>query len=163
MLSENQTRTIHWIGVAAVAAALGLGFSETHGQGIAANTAAEGRPAMAGAQGGLGAQPGLQQGGLGARGVDGQQQLEISLKRRGVEREPPLASVTEMRVVQAEADKRSPEDINPVPKKPKEVKPERSASSKATRAAKRSMERARHGVSGVDAAANANGSVGLKP
>jgi hypothetical protein len=154
---------IHWIGVAAVAAALGLGFSETHGQGITANAAAEGRPAMAGAQGGLGAQPGLQQGGLGVRGVDGQQQLEISLKRRGDEREPPLASVTEMKVVQAEADKRSPEEIKPMPKKPKEVKPDRSASAKAARAAKRSVERARHGVSGVDAAANTAGGAALKP
>ena len=111
---------------------------------------------MAGAQGGLGAQPGLQQGGLGVRGVDGQQQFEIQMRRRGAEeKDPPLASVADMKVVQAEADKRSPEEVNPIPKKPKEVKPERNASNKAARATKRSMERARHGVSGVDAGSGA--------
>lgn len=58
----------HWIAVALVAA-LGLMAAEVYGQ-MSTGAAAmfEGRPALAGAQGGLGAQAGLPQGGLGVQG-----------------------------------------------------------------------------------------------
>ena len=162
MLSENRSHGMHWIGVAAVAAVLALGFSELHGQGLGAGaaTAAEGRPAMAGAQGGLGAQPGLQQGGLGVRGLDGNAQVQIQLKRPSAQAEPPLRAASDVMGTPAgTAGKRDPMDVSPVPKKTDGLKPEGSATGKAARATKRSLERARHGVGGVDA----SGGVATKP
>lgn len=58
----------HWILVVLVLIALLFVLSEAHGQGTNANAVFEGRPAMAGAQGGLGAQAGPPQGGLGVQG-----------------------------------------------------------------------------------------------
>ena len=64
----------HWIGLAAVAALALLAF-EAAGQNVQPSTNAqavfEGRPAMAGAQAGLGAMAGLPQGGIGLQGSDG--------------------------------------------------------------------------------------------
>lgn len=60
----------HWIGVAIVIALALLAF-EASGQSTNAAAAFEGRPAMAGAQAGQGAQAGLPQGGIGLQGSDG--------------------------------------------------------------------------------------------
>jgi hypothetical protein len=84
-----QHHPTHWIAVALVAALALLAF-EVAGQGGAAQstTAAgmfQGRPAMAGAQGGLGAQAGLPQGGLG---VQGSQAAELNLRRPRIVDEP---------------------------------------------------------------------------
>ena len=83
----------HWIGVA-LAAALALVAIETSGQ-TTTNAAAvfEGRPAMAGAQAGLGAMAGPPQGGIGLQGSDG---AGINMRRphvieQQVSRLPPLA------------------------------------------------------------------------
>ncbi|HEY8360709.1 MAG TPA: hypothetical protein VIL30_24900 [Ramlibacter sp.] len=62
----------HWIAVAAVASLALLAF-EAAGQGTGAQAVFEGRPAMAGAQGGLGAMAGPPQGGIGLQGSDGAQ------------------------------------------------------------------------------------------
>lgn len=135
---------------ALVAAALCLGMSDAQGQSPAAAAAAEGRPAMAGAQGGLGAQPGLAQGGLGVQGTAGAQ-VEIPLKRPGRSSNPtPPQPAADSTVVQNAIDNPlgSP-DVRPG--RPSEVKPAQSAPRKASRAAKRSMERARHGVGQIDA------------
>ncbi len=67
----------HWIAVAA-ALALGLLAFEVAGQTTTAAGNFQGRPALAGAQGGLGAQAGLPQGGIGLQGSDGAQ---ITLRR----------------------------------------------------------------------------------
>lgn len=84
-----QHHPTHWIAVALVAALALLAF-EAAGQGNAAQstTAAgmfQGRPAMAGAQGGLGAQAGLPQGGLG---VQGSQAAQLNLRRPRIADEP---------------------------------------------------------------------------
>ena len=64
----------HWIAVAA-AASLALLALEVAGQNVQPSTNAqavfEGRPAMAGAQAGLGAMAGPPQGGIGLQGSDG--------------------------------------------------------------------------------------------
>jgi hypothetical protein len=60
----------HWIGVAVVIALALLAF-EAAGQSTNAAAVFEGRPAMAGAQAGQGAQAGLPQGGMGLQGSDG--------------------------------------------------------------------------------------------
>jgi hypothetical protein len=73
----------HWLGIAVVLA-IGLFAVEAMGQqinrGFNPNAAAvfQGRPAMAGAQAGLGAMAGLPQGGLGLQGSDG---VGLNLRR----------------------------------------------------------------------------------
>jgi hypothetical protein len=62
----------HWLGVAAVAG-LGLLAFEVMGQSTNAQAQFEGRPAMSGAQAGLGAMAGPPQGGIGLQGNDGAQ------------------------------------------------------------------------------------------
>ncbi|MBX3654829.1 MAG: hypothetical protein KF686_11655 [Ramlibacter sp.] len=65
----------------ALAATLALALAPAGAQSRNAAIAAEGRPVMSGAQGGLGAQPGLAQGGLGLQ--DGATQVTVPLKRPG--------------------------------------------------------------------------------
>jgi hypothetical protein len=60
----------HWVGVALVAALALLAF-EAAGQTTSSSAVFEGRPALAGAQGGLGAQAGPPQGGIGLQGSEG--------------------------------------------------------------------------------------------
>lgn len=84
-----QHHPTHWAAVALVAALALLAF-EVAGQGSAAQSTTasgmfQGRPAMAGAQGGLGAQAGLPQGGLG---VQGSQAAELNLRRPRIVDEP---------------------------------------------------------------------------
>lgn len=62
----------HWMGVAAVAGLALLAF-EAAGQSTNAQAVFEGRPAMSGAQAGLGAMAGPPQGGIGLQGSDGAQ------------------------------------------------------------------------------------------
>ncbi|HVE54226.1 MAG TPA: hypothetical protein VNB23_12665 [Ramlibacter sp.] len=97
----------HWIGVAAIAA-LGLLAFEAAGQNVRPNTNAqavfEGRPAMAGAQAGLGAMAGPAQGGIGLQGSDG---AGLNLRRpRVIEQQmsplPPVACADVPRVSSAE-------------------------------------------------------------
>ena len=74
----------HWIAVAAVAALAVFAVHEVHGQTPPASGAAamyQGRPAMAGAQSGLGAGAGLPQGGIGVQGNDG---AMVAITRDGV-------------------------------------------------------------------------------
>ena len=64
----NHRSWIHWFAVALVLA-LGLfTFNHARGQSAGAAAAFEGRPSLAGAQGGLGAQSGMAQGGIGVQG-----------------------------------------------------------------------------------------------
>lgn len=67
----------HWIAVAAAASLALLAF-EAAGQSTGAQAVFEGRPAMAGAQAGLGAMAGPPQGGIGLQGSDGAQ---LNLRR----------------------------------------------------------------------------------
>jgi hypothetical protein len=62
----------HWIAVAAVSALALLAF-EAAGQTAGSSAVFEGRPTLAGAQGGLGAQAGMPQGGIGVQGSEAAQ------------------------------------------------------------------------------------------
>jgi len=70
-------RPSYWIAVA-IAASLALLAFEVAGQSPGAQAVFEGRPAMAGAQAGLGAMAGPPQGGIGLQGADGAQ---VNLRR----------------------------------------------------------------------------------
>jgi hypothetical protein len=74
----------HWIAVALVAA-LGLLALEAGGQGSGAAATFEGRPAMSGAQAGLGALAGPPQGGIG---VQGTQAAQLNLRKPPIIEEP---------------------------------------------------------------------------
>jgi hypothetical protein len=63
----NHRSPWHWFGVALVALVALLAFGHAHGQSSNAAAAFEGRPSLAGAQGGLGAQAGMAQGGIGVQ------------------------------------------------------------------------------------------------
>ena len=118
----------HWITVALLLAALLLTLSEAHGQSPGTAASFEGRPAMAGAQAGLGAQAGPPQGGIGVQGSE-------VLSPRDVKR----AVGKEVKPVQDQSL----------------AKGESSVTRKAKRAGKRTITRARHGVSEIDSAAPA--------
>ena len=62
-----QHRPHHWIAVALVLAAALFTLSEAYGQNTGSSAVFEGRPAMAGAQGGQNAMAGPPQGGIGVQ------------------------------------------------------------------------------------------------
>ena len=141
----------HWILVALVLAAFLLIVSEAHGQSTGASAVFEGRPAMAGAQGGQGAQAGMAQGGLGVQGSD--------MAERGLQPRKPSA-LDDMRqakrsgedaVAAADVDLAARKDITPS-RDQSLAKDERSV-KKAKRAIKRTVSRAKHGTSEIDSTA----------
>ncbi|TWO71095.1 hypothetical protein FN976_12310 [Caenimonas sedimenti] len=86
----------HWLGVAAIVALALLAF-EAAGQSTGAGAMFEGRPAMAGAQGGQGAQAGPPQGGIGLQGTEG---AELRLRRPAIIEQsmnpPPAAACADL-------------------------------------------------------------------
>lgn len=154
----------HWIAVAIVIAVALLTLSTAHGQQQRTDAAAtfQGRPAMAGAQGGIGAQAGPPQGGIG---VQGSEAAERAIRRRpaavaatGSASQAGSASGSDVAAareqVRKEGEDKNVRDKDPgiMPKKKDSgvAKDERSVTKKAKRAAKRTTERARHGVSPID-------------
>jgi hypothetical protein len=117
----------HWILVALVLAALLLALNEAHGQSTGSAAVFEGRPAMAGAQGGLGAQAGPPQGGIGVQGSE---------------------------MTSAERDRAKGKEVSP-PADQSVAKDQRSALKKAKRAGKSTITRKRHGVSPIDSSTTA--------
>ncbi len=138
----------HWLLVALVLAAFLLTLNEAHGQSGAA-AVFEGRPAMAGAQGGLGAQAGVPQGGLG---VQGNEAAERSVRSRAPSE---LDQVRQARrggpdAVAPVDDLAAKKEVAPA-RDPGLAKDQRSAVKKSKRAVKRTINRARHGTSEIDA------------
>jgi len=144
----------HWIVVSLIVVVFLLTLSEAHGQSTGAAALFEGRPAMAGAQGGQGAQAGPPQGGIG---VQGSQSAERSLHLRkpsGLEDMPQGTRDDNLNVVVPGKDVASRQEV--VPGRDRSLaKDERSAVKKSKRAAKRTISRARHGVAEIDSAAGA--------
>ena len=134
----------HWVTVALVTAAALLALSSAYGQSGAA-AVFEGRPTMAGAQGGLGAQAGMAQGGIGVQGADGAQRALNLRKPSGLDAAPSMAQGATADVVS-----RSSTGIMPAPDK-SVVKGERSAVKKARRGVKNTLRSKRHGVTPIDA------------
>lgn len=101
-------RPSHWVAVALVLAALLLALNEAHGQSAGAAAIFEGRPAMAGAQAGLGAQAGPPQGGVGVQGPEAARR-NLHLRRPGGLGElPPVPGKAEDEVLAARAEARAP-------------------------------------------------------
>lgn len=133
----------HWTLVALVAAAFLLAMSEAHGQAGGATGASavfEGRPAMAGAQAGQGAQAGPPQGGLGVQGSD-----DLARPLRKEIGKPKPAKVSPPRDAMA-----SPKDAVATPKDSGIAKDQRSAVKKGTQAGKSTLRRSRTGVGEIE-------------
>jgi hypothetical protein len=159
----------HWIAVALVLAFALLTLSNLYGQRSDGAATFRGRPAMAGAQGGTGAQAGLPQGGAGQQGTEGSERAIVTWPgredntpqaenpRQG-ETEPP-PSITDPRDVPRKPDdSMRDKDSSIKPKKDSGMaKEERSATKKAKRAAKGTAERSRYGVSPIGSTAPAGG------
>ena len=149
-MRHHQHTPAHWFPIALVTAAALLALSNAYGQGTGAAAMFEGRPALAGAQGGLGAQGGMPQGGLGVQGTDATRNLVLR-KPGGLDGAPPVVlDAKANRVAAAGADTA----LLPGPG-PGVARDQRSVTKKVRRAAKRTVQRARHGVSQIDASASA--------
>lgn len=146
-----QHKPYHWVLVALALATLLLTFGEAHGQS-GASAVFEGRPAMAGAQGGLGAQAGVAQGGIGVQGnAVAERTLRLG-KPTGLDdiRQARRDEAPDV-IAASNSDVTLRKDVAPAPDK-SIAKDQRSA-KKVTRALKRTITRARHGVSEVDTSA----------
>jgi hypothetical protein len=149
----------HWLLVGLVLVAfLLLTLPEAHGQvAVGAQGAYDaGRPAIAGAQAGIGAQAGPPQGGIG---VQGNQAAERGLhlgRPAGLEDRPQVTSeLDDLRA--AHKDPTIPrKEVDVVPGRDRSVaQDQRAIAPKIKRAAKRTITRARHGVSPIDSTAAA--------
>ena len=163
----------HWISVALIVAALMFTLSEAYGQSTGSSAMFEGRPAMAGAQAGLGAQAGPPQGGIGVQGTDGAQRSVAPRRQATVQDFPqgarePAAGI-DVASAKAEAqvadvqrqDARQPSrDKDLKPSRDEDLKPardhsiakdQRSAAKKVKKAAKRTFSRNRQGINPIDA------------
>jgi hypothetical protein len=136
----NHRSPFHWLAVAVVAIVALFTFGHARGQTGNAAAAFEGRPAMAGAQGGLGAQAGMPQGGIGVQGNQAAQRQLNLRKPSGLDGAPA-----------ANAPVAARSDVTLVPKKDEVGKDLRSPVRKVKKAAKRTLERSRTGVGGIDA------------
>ena len=142
----------HWVAVAVALAACLLVLSEAHGQSGAA-AVFEGRPAMAGAQGGMGAQGGVPQGGLGVQGNEVAERTLRLGKPTGLDdiRQARRDDVPDV-IAASNTDMTLRKEVAPARDKSL-AKDQRSATKKVARATKRTITRARHGVSEVDTSA----------
>lgn len=152
-MMSNWTPHFRWLVIAAVAAVALLSIGPAWGQGGGAATAFEGRPSMAGAQAGQGAMAGPPQGGLGVQGDANQRNLLDLRKPSGLDAAPAAPGPRDAGM--AAADPVQPGDkVSPLPKRERGLaKDNRSTVKKAKRAGKRTIERARHGSSGIDSGA----------
>jgi hypothetical protein len=140
----------HWLLVGLVVAAALLTLSEAHGQATGAQAAFEGRPAIAGAQGGLGAQAGVAQGGIGVQGSEAAERGMHLGRAPGLEDRPQVTSELDD-VRAAHKDPTIPRKEVGVPGRDRSVaQDQRALAPKVKRAAKRTLTRARHGVSPID-------------
>jgi hypothetical protein len=138
----------HWLVVAVVAIVALFTFGHARGQGANASAAFEGRPALAGAQGGLGAQAGMPQGGIGVQGNEAAQRQLTLRKPSGLDAMPATPSAgPPMAPVSARSD------VTLVPKKDEVARDVRSPTRKLKKAARRTLERSRTGVGGIDSSA----------
>jgi hypothetical protein len=146
----------HWVSVALILAALLFTLSEAHGQSTGSSAVFEGRPAMAGAQGGLGAQAGPPQGGLGVQGSDAAQRT-IGARRQTTPQDFPQGardSAAGVDVPTAKAQAAAAQrDVKPA-RDQGIARDQRSAVKKVKRTAKRAFSRNRQGINPIDASSN---------
>jgi hypothetical protein len=140
----------YWILVVLALVAFLLTLSNAHGQSTGAAAVFEGRPALAGAQAGQGAQAGPPQGGIGVQASETSAPGVRLRKPSGLE-DMPQGQRDDSLDVAAAADKNvgARKEVKPV-RDSSLAKDERSSVKKSKRAAKRTVSRARHGVSEID-------------
>ena len=140
----------HWIAVAVVLAVALFTLNEAHGQSTGAAAVFEGRPAMSGAQAGQGPMAGPAQGGIGPQ-TPSEPRAGIDFRRDGGGPAVPRDSGID-RVGQGELSPRRDrgQEVVPRDRDPGAVTEQKRSASKAKRAGKRTVERAKRGVSGVD-------------
>ena len=130
----------HWVLVAVVLLALLFVLREAHGQSVGAAAMFEGRPALAGAQGGL--------------GVQGPESAERSVHLRRPSGLPeanmPQGQPAASTDVAAAGTAKSRDRTTVKPHDSGIAKDQRSAVSKSKRAAKRTLKRARTGTAEID-------------
>ncbi|HZY17420.1 MAG TPA: hypothetical protein VFE82_03010 [Ramlibacter sp.] len=145
----------HWIAVGAVLAVALFTLGEVHGQSTGPAAVFEGRPAMAGAQAGTGAMAGPPQGGLGPQNPD-QPGGGLTLHRpAAVEAAGPVPPRDPGvgRPGGSEVQPRRDRDAGEVVRRDRDsgaLRDQNAAPDKARRGTKRSIERSRRGVGGVD-------------
>ena len=145
----NHHSPYHWLVVAAVAVVALFTFGHARGQGAGAAAVFEGRPSLAGAQGGLGAQAGMPQGGIGVQGNEAAQRQLHLRKPSGLDGAPSTAAaVPSMAPVTARSD------VTLVPRQDEVARDVRSPTRKVKKAVKRTLERSRTGVGGIDTIGN---------
>lgn len=162
-MSVQQRTLSQWIAAAAVLPVTLCMVGHVYGQATGSTGSEavfQGRPAMAGAQGGTGAMAGPPQGGIGPQSVDqagGGLVLGAPGKKGAdapVPRDPGVGTPGNSGVgVPGNAGELKPQrdrDAGEVIKRDRDATGTESTTRKAKRGAKRSYERARHGVSGVD-------------
>ena len=143
----NHHSAMHWLVIALIAIVALFAFGHAHGQSTNATAAFEGRPSLAGAQGGLGAQAGMAQGGIGVQGNEAAQRQLRLRKPSGLDDTRAVATTGGPSVAPVTA--RS--DVTLVPKKDGIANDLRSPVRKVKKAARRTLERSRTGVGGFDA------------
>ncbi|MDB5883471.1 MAG: hypothetical protein JWP43_3349 [Ramlibacter sp.] len=146
----------HWLAVALILAALLFTLSEAYGQSTGSAAVFEGRPAMAGAQGGLGAQAGPPQGGLGVQGSDAAQRTVGPRQQVTPQAFPQgtrdTAAGVDIPTAKAEAAAVRP-DVRPARDRGV-AKDQRSSARTVKRAAKRTVSRNRQGINPIDSTSN---------
>jgi hypothetical protein len=138
----------HWILLLLVLVALLFTLSEAHGQGSGAAAVFQGRPALAGAQGGLGAQAGPPQGGIGVQGPQAAERT-MHLRPPGQNDTTPAAVAAADDVAVARAA-----DHKIVPRDTGVARDQRSVTRKVRRATKRTLRHARTGTPPIDSTAS---------
>jgi hypothetical protein len=138
----------HWILVILVLIALLLTLSEARGQAVGAGAGAvfEGRPAMAGAQGGLGAQAGPPQGGIGVQGNEAAERtLHLRRPPAAAADATPAAAAATTDVATARAA-----DHRVVPRDTGVARDKHGLARKTRRAVRHTLRQARTGTPQID-------------
>lgn len=155
----------HWVAAAAVLAVALLTLSDAHGQRTGSAATFDGRPAIAGAQSGLGAMSGPPQGGLGVQSTeDAGGGVQLPRRSPGDDRGPAVPRDPGL-------DRPPSPDREPPAMPGRELEPRRDRggvevaprrgdgsgiekqqrpADKAERGLRRSVERARRGIGGID-------------
>lgn len=145
-----------WIPMTAFAALALVTINGAHAQSTGPNAAFEGRPAMAGPQSGEGALAGPPQGGISPQSRDDQRGgVEVWRPRRESDRDVKPTDPGGVGVPGSggELKPQRDRDAGEVIKKPRDtsgLNEQGDAGRVMKRASKRTMERARRGVSGID-------------
>lgn len=157
-MSLQQKTVSNWIAVAAVLPITLCMVGHVHGQGTGSEAVFQGRPAMAGAQAGTGAMAGPPQGGVAPQSVD-QPGGGAPLRKPGGLEQPSGGEQSVPKDPGVSTPDNSAGGLTPkrdrdpgqVVKKDRDATgTANSTTKKAKRGIKRSYERARHGLSGID-------------